>query len=136
MLRIFQLNLRWRIERESMKWKIFAICLHLSCTCHLFTHWISAMFFDSQENCVLIQLCSLKFFSFSEYAEVWRARLDWMLQQHLNLAWTLRIWFCSFIPCESDLLVDLMLRSWIACVSLSFEHQIACDESQLYRSVF
>jgi len=28
-LRIFQLNLRWRIERESMKWKISAICLRL-----------------------------------------------------------------------------------------------------------
>ncbi len=29
-----------------------------------------------------------------------------------------------------------MLRSWIACISLSFEHLIACNESQLCHSVF
>ncbi len=42
MLRIFQLNLRWRIERELMKWRIFAICLHLSRVYHSFVHWILA----------------------------------------------------------------------------------------------
>ncbi len=124
-----QSDLHWRIERELMKWKISVICLHLSRACHSFIHWISAMFLDSQESCMLIQLCSLKFFSFSKYAEVWRARLDWMLQWCLDLAWTLRIWFCNLILCESDLLVDLMSRSWITCISLSFEHQITYDES-------
>ena len=42
MLRIFQLNLRWRIERELMKWRIIAICLHLSRVYHSFVHWILA----------------------------------------------------------------------------------------------
>ena len=59
-----------------------------------------------------------------------------MLQWHLNLAWTLHIWFCSLILCESDLLVDLMSRSQITYISLSFEHQIACNESWLYHSIF
>ena len=136
MLCTFQSDLRWKIERKSMKWEIFAICLHLSCTYHLFAHWVSAMFLNSQESCMLIQLCSLKFFSFSKYAEVWCVRLNWMLQWRLSLAWRSHIWFHSLILCELDLLVDLTSRSWIICISLSFEHLIACNESQLCHSVF
>ncbi len=131
MLRIFQLNLRWRIEKESMKWEIFVICLRLSCACHSFIHWILATSLDSLESCMFIWLCSLMFFSFSAYAEVWRVRLNWMLWRRLNLAWRSHIWFHSFTLCELDLLVNLTSRSRIACVSLSFEHLIACNESQL-----
>ncbi len=136
MLRIFQLNLRCRIERESMKWKIFAICLHLSRVYYSFIHWILMMFLNSLESCVFIQFCSLMFFSFSAYAEVWRVRLDWMLRQRLSLAWRSHIWFHSFTLCELDLLVDLTSRSWIIYISLSFEHLIACNESRLCHSVF
>ncbi len=85
---------------------------------------------------MFIRLCSSTFFSFSAYAEVWCVRLDWMLRQHLSLAWRSHIWFHSLTLCELDLLVDLTSRSWIACVSLSFEHLIACDESRLCHSVF
>ena len=38
--------------------------------------------------------------------------------------------------CELDLFVDLTLRLQITYVSLSFEHLIACNESQLCHSVF
>ncbi len=136
MLRIFQLNLRWRIERESMKWEISAICLHLSRACRSFVRRILAMSLDSLESCVFIRLCSLMFFSFSACAEVWCMRLDWTLRWRLSLAWRSHIWFHSFTLCELNLLVDLTSRSWIACVSLSFEHLIACNESQLCHSVF
>ncbi len=136
MLCIFWLNLRWRIERELMKWEIFAICLRLSYVCHLFICWILVTFLDFLKSCVFIQLCSLTFFSFSAYAEVWRVKLDWMLQQHLSLAWRSHIWFHSLILCELDLLVNLILISQIACVSLSFKHLIACNESQLCHSIF
>ncbi len=85
---------------------------------------------------MFIQLCSLTFFSFSACAEVWRVRLNWTFQWCLSLAWRLHIWFHSFTLCELNLLVDLTLRSRIACVSLSFEHLIACNESQLCHSVF
>ncbi len=136
MLRIFQLDLRWRIERESMKWKISAICLHLSRACHSFVHRILATSLNFLESCVFIRLCSSTFFSFSVYAEVWRVRLDWTLQQRLSLAWRSHIWFHSLTLCELDLLVDLTSRSRIACVSLSFKHLIACDESWLCHSVF
>jgi len=135
-LRIFQLNLRWRIERESMKWEISAICLHLSRACRSFVRRILAMSLDSLESCVFIRLCSLMFFSFSACAEVWCMRLDWTLRWRLSLAWRSHIWFHSFTLCELNLLVDLTSRSWIACVSLSFEHLIACNESQLCHSVF
>ena len=136
MLRIFQLNLRWRIERESMKCEIFAICLRLSYACRSFVHWILVTSLDSLESCMFIWLCSSTFFSFSAYAEVWCVRLDQMLQRRLSLAWRSHIWFYSLILCEFDLLVDLTSRSWIACVSLSFKHLIACDESRLCHSVF
>ncbi len=136
MLCIFQLNLRWKIERELIKWEIFVICLHLSCACCSFVHWILATFLDSLESCMFIWLCSLTFFSFSAYAEVWRVRLDWMLRWCLSLAWRSHIWFHSLTLCELDLLVDLTLRSQITCILLSFEHLIACDESQLCHSVF
>ncbi len=119
-----------------MKWEISAICLHLSRACHSFIHWILATSLDSLESCVFIQLCSLTFFSFSAYAEVWHVRLDWTFRRCLSLAWRSHIWFHSFTLCELDLLVDLTLRSWIACVSLSFEHLIACNESWLCHSVF
>ncbi len=76
------------------------------------------------------------FFSFSVYAEVWRVRLDWTLQRHLSLAWRSHIWFYSLTLCELDLLVDLTSRSQITCVSLSFEHLIACNKSRLCHSVF
>jgi len=135
-LRIFQLNLRWRIERESMKWKISVICLHLPRACHSFIHWILATSFNSLESCMFIQLCSLTFFSFSAYVEVWRVRLDWTLRRCLSLAWRSHIWFHSLTLCELDLLVDLTSRSRITCISLSFEHLIACDESRLCHSVF
>jgi len=85
---------------------------------------------------VFIQLCSLMFFSFSAYAEVWRVRLDWTFRWCLNLAWRSHIWFHSLTLCELDLLIDLTSRSWIACVSLSFEHLIACNESRLCHSIF
>jgi len=133
---IFLLNLRWRIEWESMKWEISAICLRLSCACHSFVHWILVISLDFLESCVFIQLYSLTFFSFSMYAEVWHVKLDQMLQQRLSLAWRLHIWFHSFTLCELDLSIDLTSRSWIVCISLSFEHLIACDESQLCHSVF
>ncbi len=136
MLCIFQLNLRWKIERESMKWEISAICLRLSRACHSFVHWILVMSFDSLESCMFIRLCSLTFFSFSAYAEVWRVRLNWMLRRRLSLAWRSHIWFHSLTLCELDLLVDLTSRSWITCISLSFKHLIACDESWLCHSVF
>ena len=136
MLRIFWLNLRWRIERESMKWRISAICLHLSCACHSFVHWILAMFLNFLESCVFIWLCSLTFFSFSACAEVWRVRLNWMLQQRLSLAWRSHIWFHSFTLCELNLLVNLTSRSQIACISLSFKHLIACNESWLCHLIF
>jgi len=135
-LRIFQLNLRWRIERESMKWETSAICLHLSRACRSFVRRILAMSLDSLESCVFIRLCSLMFFSFSACAEVWCMRLDWTLRWRLSLAWRSHIWFHSFTLCELNLLVDLTSRSWIACVSLSFEHLIACNESRLCHSVF
>ncbi len=136
MLRIFQLNLRWRIERESMKWEISAICLRLSYVCHSFVHQILATSLNSLKSCVFIQLCNSTFFSFSAYAEVWRVRLDWTLQWHLSLAWRSHIWFHSLTLCELDLLVNLTLKSWIIYISLSFEHLIACDESRLCHSVF
>ncbi len=63
-------------------------------------------------------------------------RLDWMLQWRLSLAWRSHIWFHSLTLCELNLLVNLTLRSWIACISLSFEHLIACNESQLCHSIF
>ncbi len=94
------------------------------------------MFLDSLENCVFIWLCSLTFFSFSAYAEVWCVRLDWTLQWCLSLAWRSHIWFHSLTLCELDLLVNLTLRSWITCISLSFEHLIACNESRLCHSIF
>ena len=119
-----------------MKWEIFAICLHLSRACRLFVHWILAMFLNFLESCIFIWLCSLTFFSFSAYAEVWRVRLDWTLRRHLSLAWKSHVWFHSFTLCELDLLVNLTSRSWIACILLSFEHLIACDKSQLCHSVF
>ncbi len=119
-----------------MKWKISVICLHLSRVCCSFIHWILVMFLDSLESCVFIQLCSLTFFSFSAYAEIWHVRLDWTLWWHLSLAWRSHIWFHSLTLCELDLLVDLMLRSWITCISLSFEHLITCNESQLCHSIF
>jgi len=97
---------------------------------------ILAMSFDSLESCVFIWLCSSTFFSFLAYAEVWRVRLDWMFRWCLNLAWRLHIWFHSLTLCELDLLVDLTSRSRIICISLSFEHLIACDEFQLCHSVF
>ncbi len=124
MLRIFQLNLRWRIERELMKWEISAICLHLPRVCCSFIHWILATSLDSLESCMFIWLCNLMFFSFSVYAEVWCVRLNWMLQRCLSLAWRSHIWFHSLTLCELDLLVDLTLRSQITCISLSFEHLI------------
>jgi len=62
-----QSDLHWKIERKSMKWEISAICLHLPRACRSFARWISVMFLDSQESCMLIWLCSLKFFSFSKY---------------------------------------------------------------------
>ncbi len=127
MLCIFLLNLRWRIERELMKWKISAIYLHLSYICCSFIHWILTISLDLLESCVFIQLCSLMFFSFSAYAEVWRVRLNWMLQRHLSLAWKSHIWFHSLTLCELDLSVDLVLRSWITYILLSFEHLIAFD---------
>ncbi len=136
MLRIFWLDLRWKIERESMKWEISVICLRLSRACCSFIHRILATSLDSLESCVFIQLCSLTFFSFSAYAEVWRVRLDWTLRWRLSLAWRSHIWFHSLTLCELDLLVDLTSRSWIACVSLSFEHLIACNKSRLCHSVF
>ncbi len=120
MLRIFQLNLRWRIERKSMKWKIFAICLRLSRACCSFIHQILAMSLDFLESCVFIRLCSLTFFSFSAYAEVWRVRLDWTLQWRLSLAWRSHIWFHDLTLCELDLLVNLTSRSRIICISLFF----------------
>ncbi len=129
MLRIFQLDLRWRIERESMKWEISAICLRLSRVCRSFVHWILATSLDSLESCMFIRLCSSTFFSFSACAEVWRVRLDWTLRQRLSLAWRSHIWFHSLTLCELNLLVDLTSRSRITCISLSFEHLIACDES-------
>ncbi len=119
-----------------MKWKISAICLRLSCACCLFVHWILVTSFNSLESCVFIWLCSLMFFSFSAYAEVWRVRLNWTLQQRLSLAWRSHIWFHSFTLCELDLLVDLTSRLRIACILLSFEHLIACNESWLCHSVF
>ncbi len=119
-----------------MKWEISAICLRLSCACCSFIHWILATSLDSLESCVFIQLCSLTFFSFSACAEVWRVRLNWTLRRRLNLAWRSHIWFHSFTLCELDLLVDLTSRSRITCVSLSFEHLIAFNESQLCHSVF
>ncbi len=136
MLCIFWLNLRWRIERESMKWKILTICLCLSCACRSFIHWILVTSFNSLESCIFIQLCSLMFFSFSAYVEVWCVRLDQMLQWCLSLAWRSHVWFHSLILCELNLLVNLTSRSRITCISLSFEHLIACDESQLCYSVF
>ncbi len=136
MLCIFWSDLCWRIERELMKWEIFVICLHLSYACHSFIHWILATFLDSLESCMFIRLCSLRFFSFSAYAEVWRVKLDWMLWWCLSLAWRSHIWFHSLTLCELNLLVDLTSRSQITCISLSFEHLIACDESQLCHSVF
>ncbi len=136
MFRIFWLNLRWRIERKSMKWEISAICLRLSRVYCSFIHQILAMSFDSLKSCVFIQLCSLMFFSFSAYAEVWCVRLNWTLQQCLNLAWKSCIWFHSLTLCELNLLINLTSRSWIACISLSFEHLIACNESQLCHSIF
>ncbi len=119
-----------------MKWKISVICLRLSRACHSFVCQILVMSLDSLESCVFIQLCSLMFFSFSACAEVWHVRLDWMLWWRLSLAWRSHIWFHSLTLCELDLLVDLTSRSWIACVSLLFEHLIACNESQLCHSVF
>ncbi len=119
-----------------MKWKIFAICLRLSYACYSFIHWILATSLDSLESCMFIWLCNSTFFSFSAYAEVWRVRLDWMLQQRLNLAWKSHIWFHSFTLCELDLLVDLTSRSRIVCISLSFKHLIVCDESRICHSVF
>ncbi len=119
-----------------MKWRISAICLRLSCVCYSFVHQILATFLNSLESCMFIWLCSLTFFSFSAYAEVWRVRLDWMLWWCLSLAWRSHIWFHSFILCELDLLVNLTSRSWIICISLSFEHLIACNESRLCHSVF
>ncbi len=119
-----------------MKWKISAICLRLSYACHSFVHWILAMFLNSLESCMFIWLCSLMFFSFSACAEVWCVRLNWMLRWCLNLAWRLHVWFHSLTLCELDLLINLTSRSWITCISLSFEHLIACDESQLCHSVF
>ncbi len=110
MLCIFQLNLRWRIERESMKSRIFVICLRLSYVYHSFIHWILVISFNSLESCMFIQLCSLTFFSFSAYAEVWHVRLDWMLQQRLSLAWRSHIWFHSLILCELDLSVNLNVK--------------------------
>ena len=136
MLCIFQLNLRWRIERELMKWEISAICLRLSHVYHSFVHWILVMFFNSLESCVFIWLCSLTFFSFSMYAEVWHVRLDWMLQRCLSLAWKSHIWFHNLTLCELDLLVNLTSRSWITYISLSFKHLIACNESELCHSIF
>ena len=136
MLRIFQLDLRWRIKRKSMKWKIFTICLHLSHVYCSFIHRILIISLNSLESCMFIWLCNLTFFSFSIYAEVWHVRLDWMLQQCLSLAWKSHIWFHSLTLCELNLLVNLMSRSWIVCILLSFEHLIAYDESQLCHSVF
>ncbi len=94
------------------------------------------MSFNSLESCMFIWLCSLMFFSFSAYAEVWCVRLDWMLQWCLSLAWRSHIWFHILTLYELDLLIDLTSRSRITCISLSFEHLIACDESQLCHSVF
>ncbi len=119
-----------------MKWEISAICLRLSRACRLFVRRILATSLDSLESCVFIQLCSSTFFSFSACAEVWRVRLDQTLRRHLSLAWRSHIWFHSLTLCELDLLVDLTSRSRIACISLSFEHLIACDESWLCHSVF
>ncbi len=119
-----------------MKWKISAICLHLSRACHSFVHRILAMSLDSLESCVFIWLCNSIFFSFLACAEVWRVRLDWMLRRCLSLAWRSHIWFHSLTLCELDLLVDLTLRSQITYVSLSFEHFITCNESWLCYSVF
>ncbi len=136
MLCIFQLNLRWRIERELIKWEIFAICLHLSYACRLFIHWILVISLDFLESCMFIQLCNLTFFSFSAYAKVWHVRLDWMLQWCLSLAWRLYILFHSFTLCELDLSIDLTSRSWIACILLSFKHLIAYNKSWLCHSVF
>jgi len=119
-----------------MKWEIFVICLHLSCVCCSFIHQILVMSLDSLESCVFIWLYSLMFFSFSAYAEVWCVRLDQMLWWRLSLAWRSYIWFCSLTLCELNLLVNLTLRSWIACILLSFEHLIACNESWLCHSVF
>ncbi len=119
-----------------MRWRISAICLRLSHVCYSFIHQILAMSLDLLESCVFIWLCSSTFFSFSAYAEVWRVRLDWTLQWHLSLAWRSHIWFHSLTLCELDLLVNLTSRSWIACISLSFEHLIACNKSHLYHSVF
>ncbi len=119
-----------------MKWEISAICLRLSRVCHSFVHWILTMSLDSLESCMFIRLCNSMFFSFSAYAEVWRVILDWTLRRRLSLAWRSHISFHSFTLCELDLLVDLMSRSWIACISLSFEHLIACNESRLCHSVF
>ena len=136
MLRIFWFNLRWRIERKSMKWEISVICLRLFHACCSFVRWILMMSLDSLESCVFIQLCSLTFFLFSAYAEVWCVRLNWMLRWRLSLAWRSHIWFHSLTLCELDLLVNLTSRSWIAYISLSFKHLIACDESWLCHSVF
>ena len=119
-----------------MKWRISAICLRLSCVCYSFVHQILATFLNSLESCMFLWLCSLTFFSFSAYAEVWRVRLDWMLWWCLSLAWRSHIWFHSLILCELDLLVNLTSRSWIICILLSFEHLIACNESRLCHSVF
>ncbi len=119
-----------------MKWEISAICLCLPHVCRSFIHQILATSLDSLESCVFIQLCSLTFFSFSACAEVWRVRLDWTLRRRLSLAWRSHIWFYSLTLCELDLLVNLTSRSQITCVSLSFEHLIACDESWLCHSVF
>jgi len=119
-----------------MKWEISAICLRLPRACRSFVRRILATSLNSLESCVFIWLCSSTFFSFSAYAEVWRVRLDWTLRQRLSLAWRSHIWFHSLTLCELDLLVDLTSRLRIACVSLLFEHLIACDESRLCHSVF
>ncbi len=119
-----------------MKWRISAICLRLSCACRSFVRWILTMSLNSLESCVFIWLCSSMFFSFSACAEVWRVRLDWTLRRCLSLAWRSHIWFHSLTLCELHLLVDLTSRSRIACVSLSFEHLIACNESRLCHSIF
>ncbi len=119
-----------------MKWEISAICLRLPCVYHSFVHQILATSFNSLESCVFIWLCSSTFFSFSACAEVWRVRLNWMLRRRLSLAWRSHVWFHSLTLCELDLLVDLTSRSRITCISLSFEHLIACDEFRLCHSVF
>ncbi len=84
MLHTFQLNLHWRIERELMRWEISAIYQHLFIASRWFIHWTSMMILCLSESYEFSWLCSSIFFFFSEYAEVWCARHNWMLQQYLN----------------------------------------------------